>query len=204
MSTILVVEDDAPLAAFIRKAFSSGYSVEWASDGAEALSAIHRKKYDLIILDLNLPVISGPAVLTELRKTCNTPVLILTATVEVSERVACLDAGADDYMTKPFSFSELEARINAVLRRTEEPVGRELERVTQLLLALQEQNSDLKEQLSKHKSREKEEGKDKATFDLAASLASAVHDLKGELLNIALATKSLHSIVVSSVEADEQ
>ena len=122
MPTILLVEDDRPLAGFLEKAFSSNYSVECAADGAEALSAVHRKRYDLIILDLNLPLISGDTVLKELRKEgTNTPVIILTATDAVSDRVNCLNAGADDYVTKPFSFQELAARANALLRRKTDP-----------------------------------------------------------------------------------
>jgi DNA-binding response OmpR family regulator/two-component sensor histidine kinase len=198
MPTILLVEDDRPLAGFLEKAFSSNYSVECAADGAEALSAVHRKRYDLIILDLNLPLISGDTVLKELRKEgTNTPVIILTATDAVSDRVNCLNAGADDYVTKPFSFSELEARVNAVLRRTEDPILRDLARFTKLSLALQEQNNDLK-------ARSNREAEGKATFDFAAPLAATVHDLKNELLNIALATRSLRSIVAPSAEASEQ
>ena len=79
-------------------------------------------KFDLLILDLNLPVVSGGEVLQKVRsENPNIPILILTATDEVAEWVACLDAGADDYLTKPFSFSELSARIRAVLRRKNQP-----------------------------------------------------------------------------------
>src|SRR5438445_4610022 len=76
------------------------------------------EKFDLLILDLNLPVVSGSEVLSKVRNVNSvTPILILTATDEVEERVACLDAGADDYLTKPFSFSELSARVRALGRR---------------------------------------------------------------------------------------
>jgi two-component system copper resistance phosphate regulon response regulator CusR len=120
---ILIAEDDAPLATFVAKAFNSeDHITEIAPAGDDALQRIQRGGFDLLILDLNLPVISGTQVLRKVRS-ANTeiPILILTATDEVAERVACLDAGADDYLTKPFSFSELSARIRAVLRRQNRP-----------------------------------------------------------------------------------
>jgi two-component system copper resistance phosphate regulon response regulator CusR len=120
---ILIAEDDAPLAAFIAKAFKSeDHITDVAANGENALQHLQQAKYDLLILDLNLPVISGTEVLAKVRgRDPDIPVLILTATDEVTERVACLDAGADDYLTKPFSFSELSARIRAVLRRKNSP-----------------------------------------------------------------------------------
>jgi DNA-binding response OmpR family regulator len=120
---ILIAEDDAPLATFIAKAFNSeDHVTEIAASGEDALQRLHDAKYDLLILDLNLPVISGSEVLAKARgRDPDIPILILTATDEVAERVACLDAGADDYLTKPFSFSELSARIRAVLRRKNSP-----------------------------------------------------------------------------------
>jgi len=120
---ILIAEDDAPLASFIAKAFNSeDHATEIAPTGDDALQRIQRGGFDLLILDLNLPVISGSEVLRKVRSTnADIPILILTATDEVTERVACLDAGADDYLTKPFSFSELSARIRAVLRRKNRP-----------------------------------------------------------------------------------
>jgi DNA-binding response OmpR family regulator len=116
---ILIAEDDAPLATFIAKAFKSeDHVTEIAASGDEALRFMQSGKFDLLILDLNLPVISGSEVLRKVRESnIEIPILILTATDEVAERVACLDAGADDYLTKPFSFSELSARIRAVQRR---------------------------------------------------------------------------------------
>ena len=116
---ILIAEDDAPLATFIAKAFNSeDHVTEIAPTGDDALKRTEGGGFDLLILDLNLPVVPGAEVLQKVRS-ANTeiPILILTATDEVAERVACLDAGADDYLTKPFSFSELSARIRAVLRR---------------------------------------------------------------------------------------
>ena len=120
---ILIAEDDAPLAAFIAKAFKTEEHItEVAADGEDALERLKKVKYDLLILDLNLPVVTGTEVLNKVREgDPDIPILILTATEEVAERVACLDAGADDYLTKPFSFSELSARIRAVLRRKNRP-----------------------------------------------------------------------------------
>src|SRR5579871_2793323 len=120
---ILIAEDDAPLATFIAKAFKSeDHATEIAPSGDEALQRVQMGAFDLLILDLNLPVISGTEVLSKVRSgNADIPILILTATDEVAERVACLDAGADDYLTKPFSFSELSARIRAVLRRKNHP-----------------------------------------------------------------------------------
>ncbi|HET9365377.1 MAG TPA: response regulator transcription factor [Candidatus Angelobacter sp.] len=120
---ILIAEDDAPLATFIAKAFNSeDHTTEIAASGDDALERLQKGSYDLLILDLNLPVISGSEVLAKVRGSdADIPILILTASGEVGERVACLDAGADDYLTKPFSFSELSARIRAVLRRKNRP-----------------------------------------------------------------------------------
>jgi DNA-binding response OmpR family regulator len=120
---ILIAEDDAPLAAFIAKAFKTEeHTTEVAVNGEDALQRLKNSKYDLLILDLNLPIVTGSEVLNKVREgDPDIPILILTATEEVAERVACLDAGADDYLTKPFSFSELSARIRAVLRRKNRP-----------------------------------------------------------------------------------
>ena len=120
---ILIAEDDAPLAGFIAKAFKSeDHVTEIAPTGDDAVQRFQNGAFDLVILDLNLPVISGSEILRKVRSSNpDIPILILTATDEVAERVACLDAGADDYLTKPFSFSELSARIRAVLRRKNRP-----------------------------------------------------------------------------------
>lgn len=121
---ILIAEDDAPLASFIAKTFmAEGQLTDIAATGEEALQRLAEATYDLLILDLNLPVVTGTEVLKKVRLSDeDTPILILTATDHVSERVACLNAGADDYLTKPFSFSELSARVRALLRRRGRPV----------------------------------------------------------------------------------
>jgi len=121
---ILIAEDDAPLASFIAKTFvAEGQLTDVASTGEEALQRLTEAQYDLLILDLNLPIIAGTQVLKRIRSNDeNLPILILTATDLVADRVACLDAGADDYLTKPFSFSELSARVRALVRRKGRPV----------------------------------------------------------------------------------
>lgn len=116
---ILVVEDERRLAAIIKRGFiEEGYSVDTAYDGEDAQYIAENTPYDLIVLDIMLPKKDGLAVCRELRaKKVNTPILMLTARDTVEDRVKGLDCGADDYMVKPFAFSELLARVRALLRR---------------------------------------------------------------------------------------
>ncbi|WP_196160439.1 response regulator transcription factor [Reinekea sp. G2M2-21] len=116
---ILVVEDDPTLAAFICKGMQeAGYTVDQVQDGKEALMISATENYDLLILDRMLPNVDGLTILRTLRASNNvTPVLVLSALSEVDQRVEGLTAGADDYLTKPFSFKELLARTQALLRR---------------------------------------------------------------------------------------
>jgi len=116
---ILVVEDEPSLSRLVAKRLKEeGYSVDTAGDGEAALAFAAEADYDCIILDISLPVMDGLTVLRKLRAWKNiSPVLILTARDAVSDRVAGLDLGADDYLTKPFSFDELLARVRALLRR---------------------------------------------------------------------------------------
>jgi heavy metal response regulator len=115
----LVVEDEEAIAAFLRQGLSeAGYAVDLAADGADALHWAGIADYDVIVLDLMLPEVDGLAVCAELRRRgIATPVLMLTARDTVDDRVAGLDSGADDYLVKPFAFTELLARIRALLRR---------------------------------------------------------------------------------------
>lgn len=116
---ILVVEDDRNLLDTLKYNLSKeGYEVVIAVDGAKALEIARIEKPDLIILDVMLPEVSGLEVCRILRKEMTTPILILTARVEETDKVVGLEIGADDYMTKPFSLRELIARVRAMLRRT--------------------------------------------------------------------------------------
>lgn len=118
-SKILVVEDEEQIASFLRRGLTyEGYEVEVAPDGAVALSKARETRMDLVVLDLMLPGMDGLEVCRRLRTTNSSlPILILTARDSVSDRVQGLDAGADDYMVKPFALAELLARVRALLRR---------------------------------------------------------------------------------------
>ncbi len=119
---ILVVEDEQRVAQFIQKGLKEeGHAVDCAYDGEEGGFLAEVNEYDLIILDLMLPKKNGLAVCAEIRERgVSTPVLILTARDAVQDKVRGLDAGADDYLTKPFVFDELLARVRALLRRSSE------------------------------------------------------------------------------------
>jgi two-component system, OmpR family, response regulator CpxR len=115
---ILAIEDDADLGLLMRDYFAQhGFQVEAAHDGRVGLARALEGDYDLIILDVMLPVLDGFEVLRQLRKKRTTPVIMLTARTEAPDRIAGLNAGADDYLPKPFGPEELLARIRAVLRR---------------------------------------------------------------------------------------
>ena len=116
---ILVVEDDDALAAFVKKGLEAEHhAVDVSRDGEQALGFALGFDYDLVILDLTLPRMDGVSILQRIRATkAHLPILILTARQRVEDRVRCLDNGADDYVSKPFSFAELSARVRALLRR---------------------------------------------------------------------------------------
>jgi len=116
---ILVIEDEKRIGEFVARGLeSAGYTVESADDGASGLERMHATDYDLIILDLMLPDMDGLKVLEKIRnRTTSPPVLILSALGAVDDRVKGLERGADDYLGKPFSFTELLARVRALLRR---------------------------------------------------------------------------------------
>lgn len=116
---LLLAEDDPMIGKALRTGLrQQGLAVDWVQDGAMAKSALATETFDLVLLDLGLPKLDGLQVLRWLRGTGNrTPVLILTARDAVDDRIRGLDAGADDYLVKPFDFAELTARMRAVLRR---------------------------------------------------------------------------------------
>ncbi len=116
---LLLVEDDSMIGKSLQQGLKQdGYAVDWVRDGQAAKLALQDAEYALMLLDLGLPRVSGRELLAELRRQKNPiPVLIITARDSVTDRVEGLDAGADDYLVKPFSFEELAARIRALLRR---------------------------------------------------------------------------------------
>ncbi len=122
MATILLVDDEPRIAAIARDYLEhAGFAVVTAGDGRQALDLARTSPPSLVVLDLNLPVVDGLQVARELRRETNIPIIMLTARVDEPDRIAGLEIGADDYITKPFSPRELVARVKAVLRRTERP-----------------------------------------------------------------------------------
>ncbi len=123
MAHLLIVEDDELLRdGLCAQLAQAGHTVTGASDGAQAQALLDGTRFDAVILDLGLPVVDGMAVLRWVRKRLATlPVLILTARDGVEDRVEGLNAGADDYLTKPFDMAELKARLQAMLRRSRMP-----------------------------------------------------------------------------------
>lgn len=128
-ATVLVVDDDADVLASLERGLRlSGFTVITAPDGAVALDLVEARRPDVVVLDMNMPVLDGSGVVSALRARGNeVPVCVLSARSSVDDRIAGLEAGADDYLTKPFVLAELVARINAMLRRrtvpAEEPDG---------------------------------------------------------------------------------
>ena len=116
---VLVIEDDATLGRALQEFLTDqGYATDWLADGQRGLYAVSNHTYDLMVLDLNLPVMDGLQLLKTIRQQGHAiPVLVLTARDGLQDRVAGLDAGADDYLTKPFELVELAARVRAVARR---------------------------------------------------------------------------------------
>src|ERR1700712_1680237 len=117
---LLLVDDDAPIRRMLARTLTAeGYDVEAVGDGGAGLAAVERNVPDAIVLDVTMPGVDGLAVTRRLRaKGLRVPILLLTARDAVHERVAGLDAGADDYLVKPFDVDELSARVRAMLRRS--------------------------------------------------------------------------------------
>jgi len=116
---ILLIEDEKELAAIVKKGLEeNGYSVDVAVDGEEGLYMATNYPADVVVLDIMLPFLDGLAILKRMRKeNISTPVILLTARDELRDKIAGLDSGADDYLTKPFEFDELLARIRSLIRR---------------------------------------------------------------------------------------
>lgn len=116
---LLLVEDNQNIASALSQALATTYTVDWAGTASFGLSKASQVAYDIIVLDLNLPDMQGLEVCRRLRRDNHTmPILILTAEVKPISKINLLDAGADDYLTKPFSLGELKARLRVLLRRT--------------------------------------------------------------------------------------
>lgn len=115
---ILIVDDEASIRRILETRFKMlGYEITTAGDGEEALDAFNKTQPDLVILDIMMPKMDGYGVTKEIRQNYDTPIIILTALGDVAERITGLELGADDYVVKPFSPKELEARVKAILRR---------------------------------------------------------------------------------------
>jgi two-component system, OmpR family, KDP operon response regulator KdpE len=120
MSRVLVADDDAAIRKVVRDALErAGHEIETAADGEEALARFEGGAFDLVVADWNMPVLDGFELVRRLRKSSAVPILMLTVRSEERDKVRLLDAGADDYVTKPFGVAELVARAAALLRRTE-------------------------------------------------------------------------------------
>ena len=119
---ILVVEDDRNISDLIRMYLEKeGFEVRLAYDGGKAVEEFEREQPDMVLLDIMLPVLDGWQVCARIRARSKTPIIMLTAKSDVTDRITGLEMGADDYLVKPFEMKELMARINAVLRRSEIP-----------------------------------------------------------------------------------
>ena len=130
MQKILIVEDEENIARFVELELKyEGYEIDKAYDGREGFNKIKEHDYDLILLDIMLPVLNGMEILRRIRQFSDTPVIMLTARDSVVDKVSGLDGGADDYITKPFAIEELLARIRAVLRGREADKGNGKSRV---------------------------------------------------------------------------
>ena len=129
MSSILIIEDEEKISRFVELELShEGYGTGRAADGRSGLEEALSGKYDLIILDIMLPELSGIEVLRRLRRESDVPVILLTARDSVTDKVTGLDMGANDYITKPFAIEELLARIRVILRGATAQAGHEGER----------------------------------------------------------------------------
>jgi two-component system KDP operon response regulator KdpE len=145
-SRILIVDDERPIRRFLRTALSAhGYNVFEASSGEEALIAVTEFRPDLVILDLGLPDISGIEVTQRLREWTALPILVLSVRESEHDKIEALDAGADDYLTKPFGTGELLARIRAAIRRSAQVAGEPTFQMDDLMVDFTHRQVTLKE-----------------------------------------------------------
>jgi two-component system response regulator MprA len=144
LGRVLLAEDDRGVRESLVRALTfEGYEVQAVPDGAQALEAVLARQPDVVVLDVMMPYVDGLTVCRQLRDRYRTlPILMLTARHEVSDRVAGLDAGADDYVVKPFALGELFARLRALLRRTSLSESTEVLRVDDLLLDPQSRRAE--------------------------------------------------------------
>jgi two-component system KDP operon response regulator KdpE len=141
---ILIVDDERPIRRFLRTTLSAqGYQVMDAATGEEALSSMAVHRPDIVILDLGLPDLDGIEVTRQIREWSQVPILILSVRDQENDKVAALDAGADDYLTKPFGAKELMARLRAALRRTTHPGLEPIYHVDDLRMDLEHRNVTL-------------------------------------------------------------
>lgn len=133
---ILLIEDEIKLARFVELELKyEGYDVDMSHDGRDGLDMFSKKEYNLILLDLMLPGFNGLEICRRIRKTSNVPIIMLTAKDDVMDKVAGLDSGADDYVTKPFAIEELLARMRVALKREKvTPITKNLLRVDNLVV----------------------------------------------------------------------
>lgn len=134
---VLIVDDERPIRRFLKTSLGSVYSIFEATSGEEALSVVANNRPDIILLDLGLPDMDGVDVIKHLREWTQTPIIILSVREQESDKIAALDAGADDYLTKPFSVGELMARLRNALRHSiqveSEPIFRSGDLVVDLM-----------------------------------------------------------------------
>ncbi len=186
--TILVVDDKAAMRTLVRDHLTvENFRVVTANNGRDALFVARAEKPDLILLDIMMPEMSGYEFLQAYRKERNTPVILLTAKLEESDKVLGLELGADDYVTKPFSLRELVARIRAVLRRMDQETPTQVLRVADIVLDPHEHTVKVNERAVRLTPSE---------FELLATLMSA----PGHVFSRAALLERLQGIAFESIE----
>ncbi|MBF7683390.1 response regulator transcription factor [Acinetobacter sp. B5B] len=148
MTKILIIEDDFMIAeSTITLLKYHGFDVDWFNNGLDGLASLNKHSFDIVLLDLGLPMMDGMQVLKQIRQKTQIPVLIISARDQLENRVDGLNQGADDYLVKPYEFEELLARIHALLRRA----GLEAQSVTEKILSNNELVLDVEQHIAKYK-----------------------------------------------------